>query len=364
MKSNWNIIRSNFKSIINDIPLYKTLYKYISIQSLNTLLYGAYGFPTDLLIDEIIKEKFGLVNIYRTECIWNKNIVYNENQYFFEIDLMNPNMPKDYSFLTELILHIIKSKNILVGYKHFIILKHIDLLHVEFFTFRILLERFTENAYFLCTTHKISKIEAPIRSRFYCIRVPLFEHTDIIKIFNKYLKIKLNKYLIENKSRDFIKAIFFAEVEKNEPNLLTYEFCNYNFPLLYDFMNNFSKKTSNLEDIRQFSYKCCQYNISIKDLTIDLLNHKSSPKNIITQLNDTEELIEKSIEDTLDTLNIDINKKSKSKKIKNSTTLSKETKYKIEIIKKAADIDHKLSLTNKGREPLYIECLLCQVLLE
>lgn len=372
MKNCWNIIRNNFKSIINDIDRYKTLYKYVSIQTLNTLLFGAYGFPTDLLIDEIIKEKFGLVNIYRTECIWNKNIMYNENQYFFEIDLMNPNMPKDYSFLTDLILHIIKSKNILVGYKHFIILKHIDLLQAEFFTFRILLERFTDNAYFLCTTHKISKIETPIRSRFYCIQIPLFEHNDILKIFNKYLKMKLNKYLLENKSRDFIKAIFFAEIEKNEPHLLTYEFCNYNFPLIHDFVNNFSKKTSELEDIRQFSYKCCQYNISIRDILIDLLNLKTASNSIISQLNNTSnddiEVLETTNQNQPDN-QPDNKKKTRTKKTKNANTntiipLSKMTKYKIDIIKKTADIDHKLSLTNRGREPLYIESLLCQVLLE
>jgi hypothetical protein len=236
---------------------------------------------------------------------------------------MNPNMPKDFSFLTELILHIIKSKNIIAGHKHFIILKHIDILQSEFFTFRILLERFTNNACFLCTTHKISKIETPIKSRFYCIRLPLFEHEHIVSIFDKYLKMEINKYLLEKKSRDFIKAIFFAQVQINEPHLLTEDFCNYNFPLIKSFIDNFSKKTSNLEDIRQFSYKCCQYNVSIQDLTIDLL--KIIPTNKNNKLN---------------------------------------TNKKIDIIKKAQEIDHNLSLTNKGREPLYIESLLCQILLE
>jgi DNA polymerase III delta prime subunit len=220
-------------------------------------------------------------------------------------------MPKDFSFLSDLILHIIKNRYIYN--KHFIIIKHIDQLYEHFFSFRILLERFTDNAYFLCTTHCISKIEPPIKSRFNCIRIPLFDHDEIIYIFNKYLKINVNKHLLKENTRDFIKAIFLAEVERNEPHLLTYDYCTYRFPLIYNFMVNFSKTNTNLEDIRQFSYKCCQFNISIKEITLDILKHIPNKK-------------------------------------------------KSEFIKKAAEIEHLLSITNKGREPIYIETLLCQLL--
>ena len=309
--SYWSILKYNFKDIINKYDYYTKIYDFINKNDNNILLYGIHGFPTDLFIEEIIKLKFNITTIYRTECVWNKNIIYNENQNFFEIDLINPNMPKDFSFLSELILHIIKSKSI-INKKHFIIIKHIDILYEQFFTFRILLEKFTENAYFLCTTHKISKIETPIKSRFTCIRIPLFEHNDILNIFDKYLNIKLNKYLIEKKTRDIIKAIFIAEVERNEPNLITYEFCNYNFPPLYNFFTSYNNKNNNLEDIRHFSYKCCQFNIKISDLTIDILKHVKNKK---------------------------------------------------ELIKIASDIEHTLILTNKGREPIYIESLLCQILL-
>lgn len=309
----WGIIRENFKEIIEEHYAYNAIYKCLSRKvSTNTLLYGGYGFPTDLLIDEVIKKKFNINTIYRNECNWNKNVVYNENQYFFEIDLLNPSMPKDFLFLSDLILHIIKSKNITIKYKHFIIIKHIDILKEHFFTFRILLERFTDNAEFLCTTHKISKIESPIKSRFNCIKVPSFSHENIVDIFDKYLKIKVNKYLLKEKTKNIIKAIFIAQVEKNEPQLITEEFCTYNFPLIHDFMKNFSKKTTTLEEIRLFSYKCCQYNISIKEITLDLMKH---------------------------------------------------VKNKQELVRISSDIDHKLSLTNKGREPIYIETLLCQVLL-
>ena len=310
-ESYWSILKSNFKNILNNVDYYYKIFDFIHHFDNNVLLYGCHGFPIDLFIEEIIKIKFKISTIYRTECTWNKNVIYNENQNFFEIDLLNPNMPKDFSFLSELILHIIKSKSI-INVKHFIIIKHIDILADQFFTFRILLERFTDNAYFLCTTHKISKIEMPIKSRFTSIRIPLFEHNEIINIFYKYLNIKLNKYLIEKKSRDIIKAIFIAEVERNEPNLITNEFCNYYFPPTYEFLTTFNKKKNNLEAIRHFSYKCCQYNINILELTMDLSKHIKNKKELITI---------------------------------------------------ASNIEHTLVITNKGREPIYIESLLCQVLL-
>lgn len=310
----WSILKKNFKKIIEDNDYYLKMFNFIKNYNNNMLLYGPHGFPTDIFIEEIIKEKFNIKTIYRTECIWNKHIYYNENQHFFEIDLMNPNMPKDYSFLSELILHIIKSKNI-INTKHFIIIKHIDLMYEHFFTLRILLERFTDNAFFLCTTHKISKIEFPIKSRFTCFRMPLLEHNEIANIFEKYFKIPLSKLYIDKDSRDLIKLIFLAEIERNEPELISHEYCNYNFPPIYEFIKNFDKKKNNLDSIRLFSYKCCQYNISLPQITVDILRHY------------------------------------------------KKSKDRIEIIKIACEIEHSFILTNKGREPIYIENLLCQLLL-
>lgn len=306
----YDIFKNNFKNILEEHIYYKDIIYKLKNYNNNVLLYSVIGYPLDLLIDEIIKLKFNINIIYKNECIWNKNVVYIENQNFFEIDLSNPNLSKNYSLITELILHIIKSKNI-INKKHFIIIKNIDLLDNYFFAFRILLEKYSNNVYFLCTTYKISKIENPIKSRFILYRIPLFKNEEIINIFEK-LNIKLNKYLIENKSRNIINCLFISQIEENEPHLLNYEFCNYNYPPLYNYIKN---KKYTLEDIRILSYKCCQYNISILDLTLDLL------------------------------LNCNNNKK------------------KILLIKNASKIDNLLCLTNKGREPIYIENLLCHFLL-
>jgi hypothetical protein len=303
----WSIFKNNFLKIIEsgDFEYYNNMLKTISNYDINILLYSTFGFPLELFIDEIIKKKFDIKVIYRNEHIWEKNIIYNENQYFLEIDLMNPNMNKDFNNINKFILYIIKSKNIVNNNKHFIIIKNIDFLDNYFYAFRILLERYSSNVYFLCSTYKISKIESPIKSRFILFRFPLFTQQEIKKICSN-LNIPLNHYLIDNKTRNIINAIFIAEVERNEPHLINYQFCNYNFPPLFDFIN---ENDYTIENIRNLSYKCCQYNINISQITLDLLKMKSK-------------------------------------------------KNKLELISNAANIDHILTKTNKGREPIHIEALL------
>jgi len=253
-------------------------------------------------------KRFGISHIYRKEVIWNKIIIYNENQYFFEYDLDNPNMTKKYDVLNDLLLLIIKTKPIING-KHLIIIKNIDKLNEFFFSFRIILEKYSHNCFFICTTNKISKIEAPIKSRFCLFRIRLFTNNEIIKIFNSNLNVPLNGHLIKNNCRNIIFAIFIAQTEINEPLLITEDFCNLNYPPIKNFVsNNYS-----LNDIRQLSYKYSQYNLTIKDLSLDL-----------------------------------------NKIYKN--------KYKL-ILDNSIELENLLNNSNKGREPIYIEALLSQVLL-
>ena len=121
----WNIFKNNFRNIINDIEEYNKIFINHIKYDFNILLYSHIGFPLDLFIDELIKSKFNLTNINKKELLWNKNIIYYENQYFIEIDLNNPNISNDFSFLTEMILFIIKNKSIFNNTKHLIILKNI-----------------------------------------------------------------------------------------------------------------------------------------------------------------------------------------------------------------------------------------------
>ena len=154
--SYYNLLENNFKNIIiNNEKLYK-IYNFISHSKNNILLYSVYGFPIELYLNEILKNKFNISKLGLTECIWEKNVYYNQNQYYFEIDLMNPLIPKDYSFLTKFILYILKSKN-LTNSKHLIVIKHIDILREHFSVLKILLESFSDNAYFICTSYIVNR---------------------------------------------------------------------------------------------------------------------------------------------------------------------------------------------------------------
>jgi DNA polymerase III delta prime subunit len=226
--------------------------------------------------------------------------------------------------------------------KHYIFIKHIDLLSSLFCDFRIILEKYSNNVVFICTTHFITKLETPIKSRFSTFRIPLFTFDEIQNIFNNYLNISMNDYLQEIKTRDIIKALFISEIERHPSSseILTKEFVEFNFPPFVDFIKSYNKNKNNLYDIRGLSYKCCQYNVSILQIIQDFiklvdygtfyLNIRYSQPYDINNVND-----------------MDIIKKN----------------LKLEIIKIGLDIDYLLSQTNKCKEPLYIENLLCQLLI-
>ena len=303
----WIKFKQNFRNIINDIPEFNIIFEKYAYYEYNLLLYSYIGYPIELFIDELIKLKFNITTLNKKELIWNKNVPYYENQYFFEIDLNNPNIPNDFSFLTEMILFIIKNKPV-ASNKHLIILKNIDRLGEYAFAFRIILEKFYNNVYFICTTHKKSKIESPIISRFSLIRLRLFTTDEIKIIFNKYLNIDT----IVSNNRNIIFCIFLSQVKINEPNLINNDFCEYNYPPIIKFIET----KYDLYDIRQFSYKLSQYNLSIMDITTDFMKIFKGNHNKL-----------------------------------------------IELIRIAADVDYILTISNKGREPIYIENFLCQILI-
>ena len=310
----WSNFKNHFREIIENNEYYSKLFDFLSQSNNNVLLYGYHGFPTDLYIDEVIKAKFGMKTLYKQECIWNKDVHYIYNQRFLEIDLIHPLLTKNIQCISNFIISIIKNKNI-NNDKHFIIIKHIDVLtQNDYNTFRIILEKYSANAFFVCTTHKLDKIDFPVKSRFALMRIPLMTHKEILNIFSKYLKRPLNKHLVAVKTRDIVRAIFIAQVEENDKELVTKEFCTMYFPPVYEFVKTFNNKKYSIESIKQFSYKCFQFNISIQQLARDIL-----------------------------------------------TIFPEKKKY--NLIQMASDIDHELNLTNKGREPIYIESFLCSILL-
>jgi DNA polymerase III delta prime subunit len=333
IKTTWDKLEEVFPDIIRGNERYRLILENILLSSNNKLLYTPIGFPIDTFLNLLLVR---LCNIQapfnKTEHIWEKSISYVENQHYIEIDLMNPDNMKNIEKITPFLLHIISSKNVKMK-KHLIVIKHIDLLSSLYCDFRIILEKYSQNVVFVCTTHFITRIEAPIKSRFSRFRIPLFTFNEICDIFTNNLDISMNDYLLETKTRNIIKAIFIAELERQPAGgaeILTKEFVEFNYPPFVEFIRTYNKNKNNLEEIRGLSYKCCQYNISILQITQDFVR-------------------------LVDYDNCYLNIKDAAAAAKND--------LKCEIIKIGTEIDYLLSQTNKCKEPLYIENLLCQLLL-
>jgi hypothetical protein len=344
IKTTWDKLEEVFPDIIRDNDKYRLILENILLSSNNKLLYTPIGFPIDTFLNLLLARLCDIqASFNKTEHTWEKSISYVENQYYIEIDLMNPENMKNIEKITPFLLHIISSKNVKMK-KHLIVIKHIDLLSSLYCDFRIILEKYSQNVVFVCTTHFITRIEAPIKSRFSRFRIPLFTFNEICDIFTNYLGISMNDYLLEAKTRNIIKAIFLAELERHPANagcggaagaeILSKEFVEFNYPPFVEFIRTYNKNKNNLEEIRGLSYKCCQYNISILQITQDfvrLVDYGTYYMNIRGCASGVGS-------DTGDSL-------------------------KCEIVKIGTDIDYLLSQTNKCKEPLYIENLLCQLLL-
>ena len=330
IKTIWDKLEDVFPEIIREHERYEMILKKIQLSPNNKLLFTPTGFPIDLYLNLVLLRILNIdAPFNNTEHIWEKSIIYVENQHYIEIDLMNPENIKNIEKITPFLLHIISSKNVKMK-KHVIVIKHIDLISTLFCEFRIILEKFSHNVVFISTTHYITRIDAPIKSRFSQFRIPLFTFEEIQTIYRNNLGISMNDYLVETKPRNIIKALFISEIERHPASaeLLTKEFVELNFPPFVEFIRAFNKNKNNLEDIRGLSYKCCQFNISILQIVQDFVR-----------------LVD------FDYINIrDCHDKDKNK-------------LKCDIIKIGTDIDYLLSQTNKCKEPLYIENLLCQLLL-
>jgi hypothetical protein len=342
IKTNWDKLEEVFPDIINTNKRYKLILDNILLSSNNKLLYTPIGFPIDIYLNTLLIKIFDIKAPFnKTEHTWDKSIIYIENQYYIDIDLMNPENIKNIEKITSYLLHIIGSKNVKMK-KHYIVIKHIDLLSELFCDFRIILEKYSHNVVFICTTHYITKLETPIKSRFSTFRVPLFTFEEIQDIFSNYLNISMNDYLLETKTRNLVKAIFISDIERHPSSgeILTKDFVEFNFPPFVEFIKNYNKNKNNLDDIRGLSYKCCQYNVSILQIIQDfikLVDYGTYYLNI--RCSHIQQYPHHTFDDTM------------------------KNDLKNEIIKIGMDIDYLLSQTNKCKEPLYIENLLCQLLL-
>ena len=303
-------VDSSLKNTLHNYYEYETIIKYLmdgceDADYPNVLLYGCQGFPQTLLWDAAVERKYG--DFKRRECVWNKEWIYSENPYFFEIDFLNPSQPKDVISLGDFLKEIISHPCIHAS-RHIFILKHIDQLCTRGYVYmlRVLLERFCKNAWFICTTYHISAIEKPIRSRFLMFRIPLLKTDHIREIISGaslHFPEECNKHLIN----DLNVATFLSLVPDSGLPYRKEDFCKFHAPFIQDTLN---QPSPTIAQIRALTQKLSVHGFSLSQISMDLLQFIKKPKDQHA------------------------------------------------FIMKASEIDHMYSSTERYRKPLYIELLL------
>ncbi len=298
----WQKFVATFFELLEVLPTHKAIFERVVHDDWedmpNLLFYGAVGFPIAFFVSQILETKFGKCS--RQECIFQKDCSYIETPYTIEVDLAHPSNTKSFDHVSELIKSIISTKTIML-HRHVIILHNIDMIQNRTM-FRVLLERFTNNALFLCTTHSVASLEPPLRSRFLLNRIPLCTEEEIHKVCQT---LQIPVYHAAH--RNILTSLLAADLENED--VATYQ---YHYPPLGTFVA--ANPKPKLEAIRTFSNKACQRNIEFSLLAQDLLSIVPLP-------------------------------------------------YKELFVKKAWEIETLLVATNRGREPLYYEWLCCSAFL-
>jgi hypothetical protein len=185
--------------------------------------------------------------------------VYLETPYFFEIDFEHPANTKLIDVIQEFVKMVISSACIHTR-KHVFVCKNIEVIENKY-AFRVLLERYSENAMFVCMTHSISSIEPPLRSRLFHIRVPLFTEDHI-----KHIVATVQPHSLFDMpwgTRNIFKILFLMDNEKNmDQNVATYN---------YPDIARIPVKPS-MQCLRDISNKVCNVNVPFPFVVMDLLH--------------------------------------------------------------------------------------------
>lgn len=271
----------------------------------NILLYGPHGFPMNIIWDSLFPRSI------KRQIVWNNQVTYLETPHFFEIDVAYPHNPKDIDTLAWFIKELIQHPCVF-NTRHVIIINNIDYicsLHngKQSYAFRVLLERFSQNAVFICTTCNRAHLEQPLLSRFIGFRIPLATTAELQNIFES-LQIPFHPMIVEYNCRDLYFAMYIAWLSLHAPSKIKPDMFKYKVSDMHALVAS-GKKVSHA-DIRDITSHVSVHNASMRDITLDIIH--------------------------------DI----------------KCEKKKQELIMYAAKIDHMCATTESFRKPLYIELLI------
>lgn len=254
------------------LPKYRQVIHFLAHEDLhglpNCMLAGPLGVDFDPIWMEAIRQRFQISNITRTPCLSTSKLPYNDGLHFIEIDLYHPDMPKDISHIAGLIKEIITTRAIHQD-RHILILQNVDEVRkgaVEMF--RVLLERFSNNVFFICTTKSASRLDVSLRSRMVFLRIPLPTRETVQEILT-YL-VSLCKGW--EPYRSLIPDVSCSEIERS---ILTLEYAAakriiITTALSYPPIVNLSKSMS-IDDIRDMVTKIVELDIPFASIAHDIL---------------------------------------------------------------------------------------------
>lgn len=231
----------------------------------NLLFYGPVGFPIHHMIDYLLREIFGPCT--KQIATFAGDMEYTHTSHYFEFDFHHPNFGKNCTECIDALKQIIQS-HAYDQRRHVVVLKNVDAaLNQNRQMFRVLLERYSKNAVFICTTHSLSAIEAPLQSRFMLVRVPLLTEKDVFSILNELGYTLPDSVPI---SRNLLKMLLIVDIIQNQPSSDIQMLCTLHYPPLsqLDFVN---PNNNSMEMLRTITNKICQTNISYKNIILDLL---------------------------------------------------------------------------------------------
>jgi len=350
----WNYVINNFNKCLPYIPYYDTMINNIVnlnfCSNPNLLLYGAKGFAFELIWETILQKKFGKYK--KTKCIWQKDITYYETPYFFEVDLLYPHQTKDMAVFSEFIKDLITHPCIHED-RHIIVLKSIDELsnRQKTIALRVLLERYSKNAFFICTTSHVSALENPLLSRFLLLRCPIFTPDEMENCF-KVLNLTYHPLLKEVDNYDFYYSLYISWFIKNHPNEITLSICQYKLPCFHEFLLSIP-----------LNYKIQTETQTETETNIKKSSSKKQPskKQILKKDIEDNSKIGPSIEEIRKvTQKICVHNGTFSMILHDLLLFYKDSNdiNKMYIIYQCSKIDHICSTTEEYRKPLYVEYLL------
>lgn len=277
MDAAWMTFIDNFITVVSKSPVHENVATFLHTtdftSSPNILLYGSRGFPHDVFITTILKRKFN-IHAKNRECVWNKEVLYSENPCYFQIDFANPCQCKNVATIAAFVKDVVSHGSI-HGSKHVFVMSNIEkgLTKENVYQFRVLLERYSNNAMFITTTYHKSKIEPPLLSRLLHFRIPLLDAATVRDVCRDVLSLDLPE---DYEQRDIHRAILTGVVFKHKPDLLDVV-TKYHVPSLA----SMSKPTA--DDLRALAQKIYINDVSLSMLTEDLLHSCTNPEKLVAE---------------------------------------------------------------------------------